>query len=224
MADHNDLAERIQAEFAAADEQLKKLRDEKLHQYEDLQRRHESAEREAKRLAAEVVRPRIRHLLEHFDNAELVETSDHDGCHCSIRFKHTPRFPASTQLTIGVTYDAEVRNLLVVYDLEIMPIFMQYERNDSLSLPLDAVDDDKAAQWVEDKLVDFTRTYLRLEFVDQYQRENLVTDPVADLRISKLIAEASAEHAGHTYYFLTRENKDRFLEDPERYVSTGGGR
>jgi YHS domain-containing protein len=41
---------------------------------------------------------------------------------------------------------------------------------------------------------------------------------VANQRISRLIAQGEAEHGGHTYYFLTKENEGLFRADPRRYV------
>ena len=218
MSETSDLSERIEAEFAAADKRLRELRDQKVREYEELLVRHQQAEVEAKRLAADVVHPRMKQLLNHFQNAEVVETNNGDGCQCVVSFSHTPQFPASTTLTMGVTYDDEVRNLLVFYSLEILPIFMQYDHADQLVVPLHLPDDDRVAQWVEQKLVAFTRTYLQLEFVDEYQRDNLVTDPVANLRISRLIAQSTAEYGGHTWYFLTEENRQKFVADPHRYA------
>ena len=220
MSEPSDLAARIEAEFAAANERLCKLRDQQIKHSDELQKRLELAQQETKRLAREVIRPRMKQLLNHFDNAELVEDNGHEGCHCTIRFRHTSRFPATTTLRIGVTHDDEVRNLLVEYSLEIIPIFMDFERSDQLSQPWDQVDEDRVAAWIEDKLVTFTKTYLQLEFVDQYQRDSLVTEPVARTRIPKIMATATAEFGGHTWYFLNEENKQRFLECPELYIVT----
>jgi YHS domain-containing protein len=60
-----------------------------------------------------------------------------------------------------------------------------------------------------------------LEFADQYQQENLVTDPVGEERFSRIYAEAQLDYMGKTYYFVTKENKERFAAEPERYVGTG---
>jgi len=212
------LSERIQTEIARADEKLRALRETKSHEYEELQHRHRLSQELSERLEHDVIRPRMLELVSHFDNAEFIETEDNEGCLCAVQFKHTPRFPSSTTLRIGITHDAEVRNVLLIYDLEILPIFMQYERNDQLALPIDDADERLAARWIEDKLVEFVATYLQLEFVDQYQEQNLVTDPVARMRISKLIAQAQADYQGHTYYFLTEDNKRKFIGKPTDYV------
>ena len=164
------------------------------------------------------MRPRIKKLCAHFPNAELLEKEDPRACHCTVRFQHTPRFPATVTLLVGVAYDAEVRNVLLFYDLEILPVFLEYERKDQLALPVDNVDVERASRWIEDRLVRFVEDYLKLEFADQYQRDNLVTDPVANIRISRLIAQGEAESSGDTYYFLTKENEAAFRANPAAYV------
>ena len=45
-----------------------------------------------------------------------------------------------------------------------------------------------------------------------------MTEPVAGLRVSKLICEASCEYQGHRYHFLTEQNKEQFLKDPSQYI------
>ena len=212
------LGSKIQAAFAAANEKLRELRAEKLAEFDTIQRRHAVAEKVRHRVVQEVIRPCLEQLLSHFDNAELQTGESPHACSCAVRFKHTPRFPAGVTLRLGVAFDASFEHLLVVYDLEILPVFMEYQKTSQVSLPLDGVNDEVLRGWIEDRLVEFVETYLKLEFVDQYQRDNMVTDPVANLRISRLITQGQADHAGHTYYFLTKENEQAFRADPTRYV------
>jgi YHS domain-containing protein len=213
-----DLTTKIQAAFEAADKKLRDLRAEKVAEFETLQRRHAVAEKVRDRVVQEIMRPCLEELLSHFDNAELQADDTPLSCSCAVRFKHTPRFPAGVTLQLVAAFDAGFEHLLVIYDLEILPIFLEYQKTAQISLPLDAVDDEALRNWIEDRLVEFVETYLKLEFVDQYQRDNMVTDPVANLRISRLIAQGQADHAGHTYYFLTKENEQAFRADPTQYV------
>lgn len=57
------------------------------------------------------------------------------------------------------------------------------------------------------------------------EREEI--DPVCGMRVAVASARSIAEHAGHTYYFCNPRCKDRFLEEPERYLApaaAGGSR
>jgi len=214
----DSLNTKIQAAIAAADEKLRELRAEKVAEFETLQRRHAVAEKVRDRVVHEIMRPCLEQLLSNFDNAELQADDSPHSCSCAVQFKHTPRFPAGVTLRLGAAFDASFQHLLVIYDLEILPIFMEYQKAAQTSVPLEAIDDDALRNWIEDRLVEFVETYLKLEFVDQYQRDNMVTDPVANLRISRLIAQGQADHAGHTYYFLTKDNEKAFRADPTQYV------
>lgn len=48
--------------------------------------------------------------------------------------------------------------------------------------------------------------------------EELVTDPVCGMKISKSDAVDSVEYKGTTYYFCSKDCADSFRESPEDYV------
>jgi len=60
--------------------------------------------------------------------------------------------------------------------------------------------------------------YLRLEGLEPYHRENLVTDPVSGLRFSKGLAAAQMQHQNQTYYFFLKACQEKFAADPQRYL------
>ncbi|MHC4819176.1 MAG: hypothetical protein ACYTF8_14095, partial [Planctomycetota bacterium] len=158
-------------------------------------------------------------LAERFDNAELKRTETRIGLLGELRFRYTANFPASVTLSLALTHDSTVRNAYVTYDVEILPIFMNYERHDEISFPVDAFDFDQAFAWVDDKIVGFVRTYMELQFAEQYQKENLVTDPVVGVRFSKIHAHGQETYRGTTFFFLTEDSHTLFNERPERFVS-----
>ena len=123
-------------------------------------------------------------------------------------------------LDLGVCPDAAIKNILVVYALDILPIFFRFEGRDQIEFPLDGVDEPRLITWVEKKIHDFFDTYLRLEENDHYQRENTVTDPVCGMQINKAWAAARMEYQGQTYYFCLEECRTKFAEDPLRYVNS----
>jgi YHS domain-containing protein len=90
---------------------------------------------------------------------------------------------------------------------------------DELTIPLDEVNEEKVAAWVEGKLVEFVETYLRLETSNHYQERNLVTDPVCGMAVNKAFAPAQMTYRGQTYYFCIPECQARFAENPERYLA-----
>lgn len=220
MNEPQDFAERLQAEVEASEQRIQKLRKEKMQDFEVLKIRHEKSDRESQRIIEEIILPRMQQLVSVFGKTEFLERDSRDLTTLVLKLPHTARFPARTTLRMSLAHDQEIKKLLVHYDLEILPIFIQYNKHAQLEVPLDSIDDQTIASWVEDRLLEFTKTYLELEFADQYQKANLVTEPVAGLRVSKLICEADCEYQGHRYYFLTNENKEQFLENPSQFVLT----
>ncbi len=47
----------------------------------------------------------------------------------------------------------------------------------------------------------------------------MVRDHVCDMDVDEATAAARSEYAGDTYYFCSKDCKERFDADPERYVS-----
>lgn len=214
-----DLRDRIQAEFDAAQARITKIQQDAGRELRELESRRDHFEAVAEDLIAKSHRP-LRELASHFDNAELDSSLDREGFHGVLKFKHTPRFPATAELRIEINHDEEVRNLVVRYNARIIPVFVDFEKSDHLIFDLDAVDEKKLFQWVDDKVVSFTNAYLKIQFAEEYQQGNLVTDPVANVRFARAMAHAEIEHGGHTYYFLSEESLKRFREEPEEYVHT----
>jgi YHS domain-containing protein len=177
----------------------------------------------ADRLTREVIRPRLERLAACFDNARLPEgEGGRHGVVC--RFERTDRFPATVTLELGVTRDGEARSVEVRYSLTIRPVFFPYDQQGHLVQALDALDEGKVAAWVEEKVLGFVDTYLRLETLEPYQAENVVTDPVCGMRLNKVHAPAQTEHRGVKYYFCVEDCRQKFLAEPDRYLTAVPGR
>jgi YHS domain-containing protein len=199
MLETRDLSERIQAQLEAADDKIRQMQAEAAHDFRELRERHEEFIVFAKKLIAEAGFP-LKTLAGHFENAEVERSEDLRGFHAKCTFKHTPRFPASVELKFDLTHDDEVRKIIVTKNVEILPVFMEYERSD--------------------QFVSFVETYLKIQFVDQYQSVNLVTDPVAKVRFSRSFSKGEAEFKGHKYYFISEETRREFESDPKSYISS----
>jgi YHS domain-containing protein len=212
-----NLSDRIQAEFDSAQARITKMQKDAGQELRELEARRQHFEEVAEDLIRKSHAP-LRELAGHFDNAELDRSKDRDGYHGILQFKHTPRFPATAELRLEVNHDEEIRKLVVRYNARIIPVFIDFEKSDHVMFDLDAVDEEELFQWVDDKVVSFAQAYLKIQFAEEYQRNNLVTDPVAGVRFSKTVAHAEIEHAGHTYYFLSEESRKRFEENPGDYV------
>ena len=66
------------------------------------------------------------------------------------------------------------------------------------------------AQWFDDRLVDFAKLFLSIQFVQSYQQDHMVSDPVANIRFPKSFARSSLEKDGKTYYFVSDLTRKEF--------------
>jgi YHS domain-containing protein len=218
MADLTDLERKIKMKLSLSEER-RQLQQGHLGQLMvEAEARHQRYTALADRLMQEVIRPRVEKLRSLFDNARLPEARNSRHS-CCCQFEHTPRFPATATLELGVTRDGEINTVVLQYQLEILPVFFPVEGRDELTMPLEAVDEQKAAAWVEAKIVQFVDSYLHLETSNHHQEENMVTDPVCGMRVNKAFAPARMTYRGQTYYFCLPECQVRFAEDPERYLA-----
>lgn len=178
--------------------------------------RQQEFESRAERLLTDIMRPRMQVVAAFFPNANPGRKSDHG--HCTWWFGYTERFSASVKIDLSMEHDERCENLLLTYELSIIPSFAKYERFDRISMSLSAVDDATVADWLERRLLKFVRTYLALESSDRDQTTSLATDPVCGMRIHRDHAAAAARHAGHDYFFCSTQCQKEFGEDPSRYV------
>jgi YHS domain-containing protein len=175
--------------------------------------RKERLATQAGRRLREIVLPRMGELLGHFDNGrvELQQGDDYFGCVCE--FAHSPRYPATVRFSI-VFVPGNDASYTVRSDLNILPVLMEYPRYQESLFPYDG-DDAPLAAWVEDRLLDFVDTYLRLETHPLYQKDNLVVDIVCGMHIPFTAATGSVEHKGRTFYFCSEHCREAFLKANE---------
>ena len=181
------------------DENMKKLLDQKDRLAVDAKRRIET-----------VVHPMMQELLQHFDNGK-VEVQLKDDCFgCVCEFAHTPRFPATVGFGIALLPGNET-SYTVRSELNILPVLMEYNRNSEALFLLEG-DNEALSSWVEDRILEFVDTYLRLETHPLYQKDNTVIDIVCGMHIPFTAATGSVVRDGRTFYFCSEHCKEAFLK------------
>lgn len=219
MSDLTSLELKIKEKLAFTSERRNLKQNHLQQRMQEYERRHECFCVVADRLMETVVRPRMRKLVEQFENAKFPESDAVARHSCTLDFGHTDRFPATTRLALGVSHDGTYEHLIGDYKLEIRPVFVRFQGEDQLRQPIDQIDEACLADWFDERLLGFVDTYLRLEDTDQYQAENLVLDPICGMRVNRVFAPAQADYKGKTYYFCLDECKQKFLQDPEHYLN-----
>jgi YHS domain-containing protein len=207
MADKNSLADRIDAQFMAVAEKIKKAQSEQLEAHKGREKRLE----QLGKLFAELIeiwRPKLEMLVAKFGE----------------RVKVTPRFVPSTReaifdfkssmahvrLKLAAFTDVQVQKLVLAYDLQIIPVLMKFTPHAEIEFPLDAVDKDAIAEWIDDRLVDFVQTYLSMGENEFYLKDQMVEDPIAHVRFPNIAAGATLDWGGKKYYFIGEETRREF--------------
>ncbi len=167
-----------------------------------------------------IILPRFSVLAGAFSNAEPPKHSE-SALRASVHFAKTDDFPADARVEARLVHDATFEKVQLIFEVSIIPILMEYEREGSLNLEV-ARDDALALEsFMEDRIVRFVSDYVRVGDPDSpYQRGVLVTDPVCGMTLRRVDAEATCEHEGRKYYFCVTRCRELFAADPERYSRT----
>ena len=77
-------------------------------------------------------------------------------------------------------------------------------------MPLEDLSRSKLGEWLDERILDFVRTYLALHENHYYLQDHLVEDPVAKVMFPKFAAAASLEHEGKRLYFIDESTLHEF--------------
>jgi YHS domain-containing protein len=206
MASAN-LAERIDAEFTALQEKQKKAQLENLQEYRDRQKRLQQFGQVLDSLA-DVWKPRLEVLQKKFgERVQVTPRMQPSTREALFEFQSNL---AKIRLRFSATTDRDVKNVILNYDLDILPVLMQFDAHSEFAFPIDAPNREAIGSWVDDRIISFVHTYLSLHQNDYYLKDEMVEDPVAKVRFPKFAAGAKLEWQGQTYYFVGEDTKREF--------------
>ncbi len=207
MPDVNNLMSRIDAEFAASE---KKIKDFQAHETREFQGRKERLELFAKacEMLRETWRPPLEALAAKFgEKVKVTPSVSPTSRDATFQF----RSPLATiDLRFSASTDFEVHNLVLDYDLHVLPILMKMEPHARAEFPLESVDSEAVRRWIDDRIIDFVKTYLSLHENENYLRDHLVADPISATRFPKYAAAETLEWKGTRYYFVAKETRAEF--------------
>ena len=207
MADISSLLQRIDGEFAAGEQKIKAFQAEQTRAYEDRQNRLQTFEKVCEQLR-EICRQRIEALAQKF--GERVQVIPEIGAELrQATFKFNSNL-AHIDLRFRASTDQEVRKLVLDYELQILPILMKFVPHVQAEFPLEAIDPGAVAQWLDDRIVDFVRTYLSLHQNEFYLKDHMVVDPIASVRFPRFAAASVLEWKGKKYYFIGEKTRREF--------------
>ncbi len=202
-----NLLGRIDQEFAKSDQKLKTLREGKTAEDPGRAERLALFEKTCESLKA-VWRPKLEALKQRFgDKVKLSPTLGEGRRQATFEFTSSL---ARITLRFTVTADVDFRNLVLEYRLELQPVLMTYSGHDHFEQPLSKPDGAAIGAWIDDRIVDFVKTYLSLHENEFYLQAHMVEDPVNHVRFPKFAAEASLERDGKTLYFISNATREEF--------------
>ena len=207
MSDVSELVNRIDGALAAIKDRVKGRQQELLQDH--LQRQQRLAEYEkAQARVVEIAKPRLEALARRAgDRATVTPSVSQTRRQATFEFR-SPR--AQITLTFSVTPDYPVQNVVVEYDLHVIPVLWNFTSHSEFSSPIGAFDADRLARWLDDRIVAFVELYIQIHEGELFDQAEFVEDPVANVKFPKLAAGATIEHAGKTYFFIDEKTKAEF--------------
>ena len=207
MPDIKELISRIDSEINAAEAKIKNLQTQQVQSFQDRGKRLEKFGQTAE-VVRDICKPRLEALAQRFgDRVHLTPTVEPARLEATFAFKSEL---AQIHLRFSAAPSADATKIVFSYDLRVMPILMQFESHAELEQPLEAVDREALAKWMDDRIVAFVRTYLSLHENEYYLKDHMVEDPVAHVRFPRYAAGATLERGGKTYYFIGEETRREF--------------
>ncbi|MEN6498101.1 MAG: hypothetical protein ABFD16_27700 [Thermoguttaceae bacterium] len=233
MPSVDQLVRRLSDEITAARERVHSLQTEATQVFHDQEERFKRFVALADRIRA-IFQPRIEALTELTVFKDIKQTMGLErqgpegrGLHeetITLSVPYSEVCPAKVVLSFRVGHDGEIENAIIEYGLEIIPIYIKFDSHAQLLVPIDSPSDEAVAAWLDDRLVEFTRTYLELYFTDQYQTQSLETDPVMHIRFPRAFAVGKREYQGRVYHFYTKESLQEFDKAPFESIATEQGK
>ncbi len=218
MASSDTLTSRLDDEFAATRERIRGMQVESIRISEASHTRFKTFTGLRERVN-ELTAPRLQQLRDRFPEADTTSEPSPHGDSVSLRLDSDQ---VRVTVAFSLSHDGALGNALLDYNLDILPVFIQFDRHFRLEIPLGPIeyDSDEIAQWLDDRIVGFVHTYLAIQFVTQYQGDNMVIDPVAHLSFPKAFAQSCLELEGKIYHFLSEQTRREFESDPDPFTSS----
>jgi len=213
-----DFSAKLEQAFKSVDQQVAELRAKAGQRAVELGSRFAKFESVRAQISEQILAPRMEVIAKKCGAPSVAKKESRGHVVGNVTFPRSDDRQALIQITFAASVDDDVKTLLLDYELTIIPVFMKFEKNSRLEQPLDNVDMDAVARWIDGRLLAFVETWLKMPFVQQYQGENLVTDPVLNARFNRKLAAATRKHGDLTLHFATKESAAEFDKDPKKYA------
>jgi len=210
MDNLKELATRIDAAFATMETKRRRFQELETRKHEAWKQRLAQLGMEFETLR-DIFKPRLDLLIEKFGDKITATPKLAQSTRELLLEFHSD--VARIRLRFQATTDHDIRNLILNYDLEIIPILMQFDSHSTVEWPLDAIDYDGAGRWADERILSFVETYTAMHENPYYLLDQMVTDPVCGATFPKLAAGAKFERDGRVYYFVSETTRREFEKE-----------
>jgi len=210
METAQELSQRIDAALSSMDQKRRQFQELETRKYEEWKQRLEKLGAAFDSLR-HMVETRLELLAKKFgDRLTVTPAVTQSTRELALEFHSDV---ARIRLRFQGTTDHDIRKLILNYDLEIIPILMQFDSHSALEMPLDAIDYEAASRWADERIMSFVQTYVALHENQYYLHDQMVVDPVSKTTFPKLVAGATLERGGRTYYFVSEATRRDFEKE-----------
>ena len=216
MADVRNLKELLNGLIADDERKKNEERLKEEMKLKEIEQNLEELKRHGMHIYVDLIEPRLKVVADSMD--DVLYHPPHYLPIGTLEFNRLRVYEASVMMAIGLKSNAEFTEATVSYSLKILPIFMEYKSEDSITFPLDAIDENKISAFLDDNIADGVKTYFGMEDIPHYQKDEMTVDPVSGKTIKTNTAKGYSVFQGKKYYFSSIENRAEFINDPKRFV------
>lgn len=207
MADLTELTGRIDAEFKQLTDRVKHAQESEVQEFHAREQRLADFGKQLDSHKGLWI-SRLEILAARFkDHVKITPSVSPAARSATFEFQ-SPLAKISLKFSVGT--DQPVKTVIFAYDLEIIPVLMEFDGHETIEFPLGEIDEAKLTGWLDDRIVDFVKTYISVHENDYYLRDHMVQDPITHSRFAKFAAAAQLEWNNETYYFVSEETKLQF--------------
>lgn len=215
MSESKDFSEKLDERLEQHQKEKHQAQTQNEDKMKNLAEKRDQFNTDALQILRTIVYPKMQELVRRFDNAKLSDIDARVGLHCVCHFSHTALFPATVKLDVSISAGENYDSYIVNYDLEILPILMAYKPHYEANFPTEKSSKEKLDHWVQEKMLEFVSTYLKLEVDPHYQSDNMVVDPVCGMSFPIQQAVCTAQSGEKTFYFCSAVCKEAFQKERE---------
>jgi YHS domain-containing protein len=209
MSDVKDLVARMESAFSTVKEKAKRQQQEELQHHQERQRLFQEYEKAQARVV-QIAKPRLEALAKRAaERVSVTPSISESRRSAKFDFKSSK---AHITLTFSVAPDRDLKNVVVEYDLKIVPVLWRFDSHAEFASPIAALDEAALTKWLDDRIVGFVELYIQIHQGELFEKAEYVEDPVAKVKFPKFAAGASLEHGGQTYFFIDDNTKREFAK------------